>query len=61
MKLVNLHAVVLLVNSLQVLLELLKLSETVFCQFTILLQLTVHLLKLLSKKTKESCGLKGKQ
>lgn len=43
-----LHAVVLLVNILQVLLELLQLSETVVCQLPVLLQLTVHFFKLLS-------------
>lgn len=43
-----LHVVVLLVNILQVLLELLQLSEAVVCQLPVLLQLAVHFLKLLS-------------
>ena len=43
---VHLHVVVLLVDSLQVLLELLQLNEAVVCQLLVLLQLTVHFLKL---------------
>lgn len=41
-----LHAVVLLLDVLQVLLELLQLNEAIFCKLCVLLQLTVHLLKL---------------
>lgn len=40
------HGVVLLVHSLQVLLELLQLAESVLRQLPVLLQLAVHLLKL---------------
>lgn len=46
----NLHAVVLLVHSLQVLLELLQLNEAVVCQLCVLLHLTVHFFKLESRE-----------
>lgn len=49
----HLHAAVLLLNILQVLLELLQLDETIFRQLSVLLQLTVHLLKLCQGKVQK--------
>lgn len=47
---VHLHVVVLLLHSLQVLLELLQLNEAVVGQLPALLHLTVHLFKLESRE-----------
>lgn len=51
----HLHVVVLLVHSLQVLLELLQLNEAVVCQLPALLHLTVHFFKLERREEERKC------